>query len=279
MNIPPEVKVNGKWRPTRNSLGKLIHPTPEGLVAFWKWFGDSQVVDEQGRPLVVYHGTDSDWSVYDFSKKRKSNAGNPTGIYVTVRGEADAASYASTRVLSLYAKAERPYFLRGGNRINAAFITEYSKHLAAENSHIDSRWVGSKVEALRAEGKMPYTGMSSDAQRLVLLAGGFDSVQDGPHWAVLESTQIKSAIGNRGTFDPSDPVMTNPLVPLPPDFFPKAAENLRQQRAIRDDIYAKVGIWWDDLDAMMDELHRLHAEYKRRQFKVIKRNPRRRRRK
>jgi hypothetical protein len=25
--------------------------------AFWKWFGDSKVVDEHGQPLVVWHGT------------------------------------------------------------------------------------------------------------------------------------------------------------------------------------------------------------------------------
>ena len=47
--------IDGK--PTRNSLGKLIHPTIEGIRNFWRWFGDSKVVDSQGRPLVVYHGT------------------------------------------------------------------------------------------------------------------------------------------------------------------------------------------------------------------------------
>ena len=36
----------------------LIHSTEKGIRNFWKWFGDSKVVDDQGRPLVVYHGTD-----------------------------------------------------------------------------------------------------------------------------------------------------------------------------------------------------------------------------
>ena len=26
---------------------------------FWKWFGDSKVVDDAGNPLVVYHGSRS----------------------------------------------------------------------------------------------------------------------------------------------------------------------------------------------------------------------------
>lgn len=28
-------------------------------AAFWNWFGDSKVVDSQGKPLVVYHGSDA----------------------------------------------------------------------------------------------------------------------------------------------------------------------------------------------------------------------------
>ena len=67
----------------------------------------------------------------------------------------------------------------------------------------------------------------------------------------------------------------NPTIPLPPDFFPKFGENRRQQKIIRDEIYDKTGIWWDDMDAMMEELHQLHAQHIRRQFKVIMRNPRR----
>lgn len=44
--------------PNENSLGEKIIPDddPVKLQNFWNWFGDSKVVDEQGRPLVVYHG-------------------------------------------------------------------------------------------------------------------------------------------------------------------------------------------------------------------------------
>lgn len=36
--------------------------------AFRKWFGDSKVVDADGKPLVVYHGTGADFNVFDLSK-------------------------------------------------------------------------------------------------------------------------------------------------------------------------------------------------------------------
>lgn len=32
---------------------------------FWKWFGDSKVVDKNGNPLVVYHGSHSEFSEFD----------------------------------------------------------------------------------------------------------------------------------------------------------------------------------------------------------------------
>ena len=54
--LPETIEINGAKRPTRNSKGQLIHPTEEGTRNFWEWFGDSKVVDEQGRPKVVYHG-------------------------------------------------------------------------------------------------------------------------------------------------------------------------------------------------------------------------------
>ncbi len=37
-------------------------------AAFWKWFGNSRVVDSHGDPLVVYHGTKAKFNVFDIKK-------------------------------------------------------------------------------------------------------------------------------------------------------------------------------------------------------------------
>lgn len=42
--------------PNENSLGEPIANNEQTLQNFWNWFNGSQVVDKQGRPLVVYHG-------------------------------------------------------------------------------------------------------------------------------------------------------------------------------------------------------------------------------
>ena len=50
------VEVNGVPHPIYNSENALIAPTSDAQVAFWRWFGKSKIVDQHGRPLVVYRG-------------------------------------------------------------------------------------------------------------------------------------------------------------------------------------------------------------------------------
>lgn len=73
-NIPKTIDVDGAVKPTDDSEGRAIYsgyegpemygiqtaPTQQGLRNFWKWFGNSTAVDEQGRPIVFYHGTAAD---------------------------------------------------------------------------------------------------------------------------------------------------------------------------------------------------------------------------
>src|SRR5690606_27302507 len=64
-DIPETIEVDGVERPTRNSNGQLIHPTEEGIRNFWRWFGDSKVVEVTGEPLVAYHGAGAKFNVFD----------------------------------------------------------------------------------------------------------------------------------------------------------------------------------------------------------------------
>jgi hypothetical protein len=54
-----------------------------------------------------------------------------------------------------------------------------------------------------APGIFPNIDFPTDAKQRVLRAGGYDGFQDGgSHWVAFDSNQIKSAIGNIGTFKP-----------------------------------------------------------------------------
>lgn len=129
--------------------------------AFKEWFGDSKVVDDQGRPLVVYHGTDKDISV--FADPRKLG-----GIFFTPDREiaqknadkAAARTGGNPVVYPVYLKIERP------NRVGI------------QKDKTDAN--GESVES-------------------------FDGHIGSDEMAVFEPAQIKSAIGNNGDFDASNP--------------------------------------------------------------------------
>lgn len=54
------IEINGVERTVYNSNGERIAKSAEALRNFYNWFGNSKVVDERGRPLVVYHGRRSE---------------------------------------------------------------------------------------------------------------------------------------------------------------------------------------------------------------------------
>ena len=76
--------------------------------AFKRWFGDSKVVDAEGKPLVVYHGTGAKFDTFV-----KSDGGTfGDGIYLTSSKEA-AQEYADTigrdsTVMELYVSIKNP---------------------------------------------------------------------------------------------------------------------------------------------------------------------------
>lgn len=68
---------------------RRVTDTPE----FKRWFGNSKVVDANGEPLVVYHGTTGDFTIFDPSRANpESDFGS--GIYFTNTQEDVSANYA-----------------------------------------------------------------------------------------------------------------------------------------------------------------------------------------
>ena len=62
------ININGQEKTVYNSNGDRIAQSAEALRNFYKWFGDSKAVDEKGRPLVVYHGTNAEFDTFDKNK-------------------------------------------------------------------------------------------------------------------------------------------------------------------------------------------------------------------
>lgn len=209
--LPPTIKVNGKERPTTNNLGNQIHPTEEGVQAFWEWFGDSKVVDEQGRPMVVYHGTDA-----DFDNFEKGDIGFHFGTPYQANNREDIKS-----ILPVYLRIINPIRTKdldlwsGVDVVDSLpkYFTKEEDLTLSKNDYPEKdvrdillkKGIDGIVYLNRAEMENsddPAVGHD----RINLTDKQFKGkykVEDS--WIALIPTQIKSATGNQGTFDPENP--------------------------------------------------------------------------
>lgn len=193
-------------------------PAPDS-EAFKRWFGDSKVVDENGKPEVVYHGTSAsqDGDAFTFFDTYASNYGlMGMGGYFTVdpsvaseytsKGKGQTPTvypvYLSIKApLDMDAKADPAAWkaaFEGAEDYHEGGDTNESWYRAAEESLRDQRlpkWEGAEImqEGIR--------GMGFDG---VTHIGGGRVAADGVRHRVyiaFDPEQVKSVTGNRGTFD------------------------------------------------------------------------------
>ncbi len=156
--------------------------TPE----FKNWFGDSKVVDAEGKPLTVYHGTSKD---KDFTSFR----GNKNGIWFTP----------DTKIASGYAMDNDSMNYRFGAGFNVEKTNTASRvipaYLSLKNPAIFDVWPKSLLHATnykKAQGDY-FTQLKAQGYDGVIVGSGRDKT-----FVAFNPEQVKSALGNRGTFSP-----------------------------------------------------------------------------
>jgi hypothetical protein len=191
--------------------------TPE----FKQWFGGSKVVDQNGNPEIMYHGTKQDLdefkSAYQIAKERDPRYGGYglAGIYFTP-DPSFASMYAKpdfrkrkeqANVLPVYLRMENPYVYPEGRwaQVKSAFLNpiERLKYNREVRKNI-------REKGFPDSENIKSMQISKQGYRFVriqevnkLKAQGYDGIisPDKQMYIAFEPNQVKSAIGNKGTFD------------------------------------------------------------------------------
>jgi hypothetical protein len=190
-------------RPRRN-------PSPLDNPAFRRWFGDSKVVDERGEPLVVWHGTDKGFDVFDPARSGEhTSAGNTAmGFFFAEDYGLARDVYAGRRgvVMEVYLSIQKPLRIRDkyDNDMGAALRIAAQGYLG-HNPESAEDWLSFReyLVDMRGIDGVEFTGYADDPryEQRVFLA--------------FSPTQIKSATDNVGTYDPDDPsILRNPEMQL-----------------------------------------------------------------
>ena len=187
------------------------HPhwkTPE----FQRWFSGSKVVDERGKPLRVYHGTNKDFSFFDplMSGGQTGNATAHLGHFFSESPE-EASRYAKDfggpqggSVMPVHLSLQNPKRLKYKdlNDISMAALDPTLSADAWKTKEGMAKISAARAKSVQMAKELREQLISEGYDGAVVKIGGKDE------YIAFHPTQIKSAIGNSGTYDPNDPVIT-----------------------------------------------------------------------
>lgn len=197
--------------------------TPE----FKAWFGDSKVVNNKGEPLMMFHSTRA---VKDFDTFKTSPVKDEGGW--ASRGkpgdpfDAIGAWFAADkkllhevyefyrmrrkgppRTMPVYLSIKTPLYIEHRTDLEGTMHNLIQKYLPEVWAKWHRMW---NEEGMKEPGRMT----KAKAARKACEMAGYDGVKlandyHGQAWVAFYPSQIKSAIGNTGKFDPSSTSITS----------------------------------------------------------------------
>ena len=146
--------------------------TPE----FKNWFGDSKVVDKNGRPLVVYHGTNAEFDIFSKEKIKRG-----TGFWFSSNKET-SKEYGDIK--EFYLSVKNPIDVNKNRNDFIKFAKEAMPEIPNDMS----------------EHYIISDALGSTAFKEYLQNKGYDAISLGNSYIVFNPNQIKS-VYNRGTWN------------------------------------------------------------------------------
>lgn len=146
--------------------------TPE----FKNWFGDSKVVDKNGRPLVVYHGTNAEFDIFSKEKIKRG-----TGFWFSSNKET-SKEYGDIK--EFYLSVKNPIDV---NKNRNDFIKFAKEAMPEIPNDVSEHYIISDA-------------LGSTAFKEYLQNKGYDAISLGNSYIVFNPNQIKS-VYNRGTWN------------------------------------------------------------------------------
>lgn len=200
---PEQVRVHELWL-TPDQIIPGVHPSlrseiklpkSEETPEFKDWFGDSKVVDGEGKPLVVYHGTPRQ----NVKTIRPEKAMEVPGAAFFSDNEDLASQYTLPREYG-----ESVYEDEDGNEIEPGQTVP--TYLSIQNPLVTD-FKGEVGDATRIS-KLVRQAKAAGNDGLIIhnvRDGMADSHETGTSYAIFQPTQVKHASENKGTFDKSNP--------------------------------------------------------------------------
>lgn len=174
-------------------------------LTFDQWFGNSRVVDENGEPLVVYHGTNQTFS--KFSKKRGGAATGPRagarhGIFFTDNKEEaeNYAKHAGSKVVSNVAHYERESerLRREASRLERIAQTSRRDEDWRAYEAANEAWSDFEIDAMREDPSVGVNVISAHLSLQNPLEADFNGGLESEHGTIEDVIKKARIDGHDG---------------------------------------------------------------------------------
>jgi len=213
-------KANGSWM--KNPDGSVFQGTPEQFVQqnsenFKKYFDKSKLVNSDGSPTIVYHGSPNQFESFD--KFQITDQGfHGRGIYTTPK-----KGYAQQYAGDISSKNPTPTLYElYGNTVNPATTREFREGLHEFNK-------GNNIEK-------NFLNYDSAVENLNYKLGEESfPIHKAREIVFPKSNQVKSATGNNGMFDMNNPNIYKSVAPIAGASYLATQENRQQGGTVKED--------------------------------------------
>ncbi len=232
--IERETRANGTWMKAPNGKDTNLNEDQWVTVRtkrFKDWFGDwqndpqnaSKVVDENGEPMVVYHGTNAEFNEFEVRVGIRGNqytgareVKSEVFFFTSDKQFAQKASYArkenfggKSNVKEVFLNIRRPLdfseYTAETEEVFKEFVGEYPHQYFGYIENLDQWWtlfdndsddITNKVKEKGYEGVI----LAETTKELKIDVGHTETVVDTASFGVFSPNQIKSATDNVGTY-------------------------------------------------------------------------------
>ena len=237
--------TNGYVHSIRDS-GSPVNTRMENVTdsqQFKRWFGDwennparaSKVVNEDGTPKVVYHGSPNAFTVFDYSKLGTTGTSQGKGFYFTDNRKMAENYQDGGSLYEVYLNIRKPLSEKSIT-ITRAQVNKLLNAIPSEiRNDIISNWADAEYDGMARAMRETLNGIMDSSENdvdiiheIINEAGysnsqladfykilkntlGYDGIisdawgEDGMQYIPFLPTQVKLAYGNLGTFDEKNP--------------------------------------------------------------------------
>lgn len=185
--------------------------------AFKRWFGDSKIVNDDGTPKLMYHGTSKDFNEFDVTRSPHKDMPAIGAIFLTDDPKfANDFTYSEGNgpiggnIMPLYVRAENTFdFDNAEHRAKVIddVIEKTPIYRNAPDRASMRKVLDESIE--KKDGTANWGTIENETFLNVLKEHGFDSFyvreNSKKNLGVFSNTQVKSAIGNNGQYDGTNP--------------------------------------------------------------------------